>query len=57
MIVAVRAVVAVFADAVAVIVPSLLPEVGLNVNQAAELVAVHETLPVTVTVLLSPAAI
>ena len=46
-----------FAAATAVIVPLLEPDAGLTVSQLADDVAVHEVLLVTVTVLLSPAAV
>ena len=57
MIVAVRCDDDVLAAATAVIVPLLEPDAGLTVSQFADDVAVHEVLLVTVTVLLSPAAV
>ena len=55
-IVAVRCDEDVLAAATAVIVPLFEPDAGLTVSQLAEEVAVHDVLLVTVTVLLSPAA-
>ena len=56
-IVAVRCDDEVLAAATAVIVPLFEPDAGLIVSQLADEVAVHDVLLVTVTVLLSPAAV